>query len=227
VEHLATAAGKDGDEILAEFKEPLAKQVEFWQRGREYLKGIQHHNGAAYGRQILLKGKGHDIVYRHSSDMKPDMKTLRGLRPESAGEDAVLLRKVVGNLTGKEAEAAFAETTLNIRAACEWQDFAGWELGDYKHLETIRTREIAPAHLQANMIHNLRMVGKFQEADELKDVLNRRFWVDIDDTHGYYADILQDGTPTKAVHAAQALVLLAGDIVTRCTAPAARVSYIG
>ena len=213
VERLAAATGKDGDEIIAEFREPLAMQIAFWQRGRSYLKSVAHDRGEACGRQILLPGSSHDIVYRHWSDVQPNLATLRGLRPESAAEDAKLLRDILGNLTGEAAERLFKYKIRAVRAACEWQDFADWELENYKDLETIRTTDIAPVHLQANMVHNLRMAGRFKEADELADILNRRFWVDIDDTHGYYADVLSDGSHTKAVHAAQGLVLLAGGIV--------------
>lgn len=216
LERTAAAAGSDGAEILAEFKEPLEQQIAFWQRGRSYLKGITHYEGASYGRQILLADSAHrhhDIVYRHYSDIQTNLATLQGIRPESAAEDAELMHRILGNLTGRAAEVVFEQTIRDVRAACEWQDFADWELGNYKDLDTIRTTGIAPAHLQANMVHNLRMVGRFEEAKELADVLNRRFWVDIDEDHGYYADLLSDGTPTKAVHAAQFLVLLAGGIV--------------
>jgi hypothetical protein len=210
VERFAAAYGKDWREVVAHYQGPINQQIEFWRRGRSYLEGITHDNGAEHGRQILLPGRKHDIVFRHYSDIKPDLATLRGLRPESGAEDKRLVREILGD---SPTEEAFSKLVTDIRAACEWQDFADWEFADYRNLGTIRTTDIAPVHLQANMIHNLRMAGRPKEAKELADILNRRFWVDIDDTHGQYADLLKDGTPTKALHAAQALPLLVGGIV--------------
>ena len=212
VERFAAAHGhgKEWEDIVAHYREPINKQINFWMRGRLYLEGVTHDRGAVSGRQMLLAGPQHDIVFRHFSDVKPNLATLRGLRSESAGEDAKLVRDVLGD---SPSEEAFAKLMTDIRAACEWQDFADWEFGDYRHLGTIRTTDIAPAHLQANMIHSLRMAGRDREAAKLADILNRRFWVDIDDEHGYYADLTQDGEPTMALHAAQALPLLVGGIV--------------
>ncbi len=214
IECFASAYGKDRDEVVAHYREPLAKNVEFWMRGREQLQQIRHDRGAMYGRQMLLAGRKHDIVFRFGSDTPMGPGLMQGVRPESAAEDEELILRVVGNLTGRARRQRAHKLKRDVEAGCEsTQDFADWEFSNYQDLDTIRTTDIAPAFLQANMVHQMRMAGYHQEAKELSEVIMRRFFHRIDDTHAQFADLLRDGTPTKALHATQAYPLLVGGIV--------------
>lgn len=215
IERLAAAYGKEGPQVIEHYREPLRKHLAFWMRGRSYLEGIRHNDGATYGRQMLLAGPGHDIVFRHNSDARINFfDAMRGLREESAAEDEELAETVLGSLSGIDAAVRFEKLMRDLRGACEsTQDFADWQLADYFNLETIRTTDIAPVALQALMVKLMRMAGAEREADQLGDVIMNRFYKDIDDTHAQFVDLLQDGTPTKALHAAQAYPLLVGGIV--------------
>lgn len=215
IERLAAAYGKEGPQVIEHYREPLRKHLAFWMRGRSYLEGVRHDGGEAYGRQMLLAGPSHDIVFRHNSDARIDyFDAMRGLREESAAEDEELSNLVLGNLTGVDRAVRFEKLMRDLRGACEsTQDFADWQLANYFSLDTIRTTDVAPVALQALMVQLMRMAGAEREADQLGDVIMNRFYRDIDDTHGQFVDLLQDGTPTKALHAAQAYPLLVGGIV--------------
>jgi hypothetical protein len=214
LECLATTYGEDGDEVIAHYREPLAKNVAFWMRGRSHLEGIRHGRGEVYGRQMLLPGASHDIVFRFYSDTPVDLATFQGLRRESAAEDEELALRILHGLTGEVRARRYERLVRDIEGACEsTQDFADWEFEDYKKLETIRTSEIAPVYLQANMVHAMRMAGYIQEADKLSKVIMRRFFRRVDDTHAQFVDLDRDGKPTKALYAAQVYPLLVGGIV--------------
>lgn len=215
IERLAASYGEDSGVVIDHYREPLIKNLKFWMRGRSHLESIRHDRGEVFGRQILLPGPTHDIVFRDNSDAIVDYyDNMRGLREESAAEDEELAEIVLGSLTGQARAARFEKLMRDLRGACEsTQDFADWQLENYVDLETIRTTDIAPIALQALMVNLMRMVGDHKEADRLSGVILRRFWRDIDETHGQFVDLTRDGKPTKALHAAQAYPLLVKGLV--------------
>jgi neutral trehalase len=168
---------------------------------------------AAYRR--LIKLPTGEIVYRFYDDSQINYDTKEGLRFEAEAEDTEEAERVVFGLEGEEKKRRWEKFVLDKLAACEsLMDFApGWQSADYRTLEQIRTTDIAPVFLQANMVHMLRLAGRREEADALAVTINKHMWRDIDDTHGQYCDLLHDGTQTMALNAAMAYPLMAGGIV--------------
>lgn len=215
VEGLAAKYGDRGEEVIKHYEQSLALHADWWMRGRQILTHVTHDDGDAIGRQILLPGKEHDIVFRFNSDAPMDYDSKLGLRLESLFEDHETVERVLQGLTGEARQRRYAEFMRHILAACEsTMDFApGWQSADYLTLEQIRTTDIAPVFLQANMVHLLRLSGREEEARKLADIINRRMWRDTSPTHGQYGDLLRDGTQTRALSAVMAYPLMVGGIV--------------
>jgi neutral trehalase len=197
IEGLATAYGDRGQEVIEHFKDSLDRYAQWWIEKRK----------------VTLPGG--DEAYHFSSDAIIDYGTMRGLRLESLYEDYLMAERVVGIMTGEERGDRFDKFMRSILAACEsTKDFQpSTQSADYETLETIRTTEVVPISLQAKLAHLFRMCGRQDEANKLADVMNRLFWRDIDDTHGHYGDILQDGSQTPALDATMFYPLMVGGIV--------------
>ena len=94
-------------------------------RGRETLESIQHDEGMVLGRQILLPGRQHDIVFRFFGGAQVNYLSKRGLRLESLLEAHEMVERVLHGLTGEARERRLAEFMTHIIASCEsTMDFA-------------------------------------------------------------------------------------------------------
>lgn len=215
VERLAAAYGKDGDEVTAHYREPLAKNLAYWMRGYSDLRRTPHNQGAVLNRLILLPGPERDIVPRFKGDAPKNLASWEGLRRESAAEDEELALRVLGDLRGEERDQRFERLMDDVEAACmSKHDFApDWQSSDYHSLEKLRTTDIAPVALLGALVHQARMAGQPELASRMADTIMRRFYVRIDEQHSQLADLDRDGTPTKALYAEQFLPLAVGGIV--------------
>jgi alpha,alpha-trehalase len=185
LEGIAAQYGEKGDEVIAHYQRPLVRYARFFMEGWGTLRPGEQH------RRLMRLPTGEMLFRFYDAE------------------------RLVYGLEGEAKKARWAKFILDKLAACESKmDFApGWQSKDYKTLEELRTTDIAPAYLQAAMVHLLRMAGYPQHAQEVADTLNRRGWRDIDETRGHYCDVLSNGEQTLALNAAMAYPLMVGGIV--------------
>jgi neutral trehalase len=216
--------GLYGDQVLSHFSPALERNIAFMNSGKDRLAHIPVTGHGAHRRIVRLPGGLH--AYRNWDDTPVDFKNRSVIRIESAEKDRALGERIIASVRDTD-EKAYLWTKLHkdLGAGAEsWQDMSDYQLGDRINLETIRTTEICTSWLQASAAHKIKMAATARELagdyagaevfwsqfNELKTVVNTLMFRQIDETHGYFTDVLEDGSQTGALNAAQMMPLLVG-----------------